>query len=286
MDAHDIVCVHTIVGYQAGGNAAHFTTGASGRIVQARDTIYKSAANKNGNHRVVAIENEDHGSAYGAWSGSDVPGFTDEQAEAVAKILAWAHKEHGIPLELVPDSKPGRRGVAYHRQGIDPWRVDGGELWTDFRGKVCPGDRRISQLINHIIPRARVLAGLARAASEDDDMAADFTYRNLKAGDKGDMHWYQTETYDVAVETQRRVTTGNATVAGLTAAVDALAKGQNVAAAVDEAVAKHMPTAEQMAAAQTAALRQVLPEFLGEDNAEQANAIVDALVARLARTAD
>lgn len=202
MDAHDIVCVHTIVGYQAGGTAAHFTTGASGKIVQARDTIYKSAANFNGNHRVIAIENEDHGPAYGSWSGSNVPRFTAAQAEAIAKILVWAHKVHGIPLSLIPDSKPGRRGVAYHRQGIDPWRVPGGELWTKFPGKVCPGDKRVAQLVNEIIPRARVLAGAAPAPTEDDMplTAAEkqeiahlcalevWGYMNKDAGDTVDMH--------------------------------------------------------------------------------------------------
>jgi len=165
MGTWDVICVHTIVGYQSGGNAAHFTTGASGRIVQARDTHYRSAANLNGNWRVIAIENEDHGPAYGSWSGSNVPGFTDAQSEAIAKILAWAHRAHNIPLQLVADSKIGRRGVAYHRQGIDPYRVAGGEVWSSSRGKVCPGDIRIVQLLSEIIPRARVLAGM------EDDMA-------------------------------------------------------------------------------------------------------------------
>jgi hypothetical protein len=168
MSAHDICVVHTIVGYQAGGNAAHWTTGASGKIVQARDTIYCSAANLNGNRHALAIENEDHGPAYGTWSGSNVPRFTAAQAESIAKILVWCHRVHNIPLALIPDSKPGRRGIAYHRQGIDPWRVVGGELWTSFPGKVCPGDRRIAQLINEIIPRACVLAGLEDDVTPDD----------------------------------------------------------------------------------------------------------------------
>lgn len=194
MSAHDIVCIHTIVGYQSGGNAAHFTTGASGKIVQARDTKYRSAANLNGNYRVVAIENEDHGAAYGSWSGSAVPRFTAEQAEAIAKILVWAHRTHGIPLSLVPDSKPGRRGIAYHRQGCDPYRVAGGELWSSAYGKVCPGDRRIAQLINEIIPRARALAS---GTTTEDDMTSE-----------------QAATLDytkrVAVENQDRINQANA----------------------------------------------------------------------------
>ncbi|MFI7678573.1 N-acetylmuramoyl-L-alanine amidase [Actinophytocola sp. NPDC049390] len=197
MSTWDIVCVHTIVGYQSGGNAAHFTTGASGRIVQARDTRHRSAANLNGNWHVIAIENEDHGSAYGAWSGSNVPRFTAAQAEAIAKILVWAHRAHGIPLTLVPDSKVGRRGIAYHRQGCDPYRVAGGELWSSAYGKVCPGDRRITQLINEIIPRARALA-----SGTEDDM----TEAQAKQLDY---------TMRVAVENQSRINEANAALGKL-----------------------------------------------------------------------
>jgi hypothetical protein len=164
---YDIVCVHTIVGY-APAHAAHFSTHSTGQIGQSRDTKYRSAANYNGNHRIIAIENEDFGPPYGPWSGSDVPGFTAAQMESIAQILAWAYHTHGIPLVLCPDSRPGSRGIAYHRQGIDGnWagfdfggRVTGGEVWTKSTGKVCPGDRRIHQLIDVIIPRARRIAGL------------------------------------------------------------------------------------------------------------------------------
>lgn len=179
MTRWDVVCIHTIVGFAAGGKPAHFTTDAKGTIVQVRDTVHRSAANLNGNHRVIAVENEDHGSAYGAWSGSNVPPFTAAQCEAIAKICVWAHQTHGIPLVLCPDSKPTSRGIAYHRQGIDGnWggyayggRVPGGEVWSTSSGKVCPGDRRIRQLINVIIPRARVLAGSQQSQQEVDDVS-------------------------------------------------------------------------------------------------------------------
>lgn len=175
MTRHDILTIHTIVGYQSGGNAAHWTTGASGRIVQARDTRYCSAANLNGNWHTLAIENEDTGPAY-KWVNGEVPRFTAAQAESIAEILAWCHKVHDIPLSIVPDSKVGRRGIAYHRQGIDGnfagldfgGRVVGGELWSSHFGKVCPGDNRIHQLINEIIPRARQLVAPAEEVEEDD----------------------------------------------------------------------------------------------------------------------
>lgn len=193
MSRYDIVCVHTIVGY-APASAAHFSTRWDGYVYQSRDTRYRSAANLNGNHRIISIENEDHGAAFGTWNTSDgrqVPGFTAAQVEAIAKICAWAHKTHGVPLVLCPDSKPTSRGIAYHRQGCDGnfsgyqygGRVAGGELWSTAAGKVCPGDRRINQLVTQIIPRARQLAGL--------DRPEDSTVKNLiLAREKGgDAHW-------------------------------------------------------------------------------------------------
>lgn len=153
MNRYDIVCVHTIVGF-APAHAAHFSVHANGTIVQSRDTAFQSAANLDGNPRVIAVENEDHGPAFGDRAGSAVPPLTDAQVVANARILRWAHATHGIPLHLCPDSRPGSRGLAYHRQGINgnfgplrfPGRVAGGEVWSEHFGKVCPGDARIAQL--------------------------------------------------------------------------------------------------------------------------------------------
>lgn len=162
MERYDIVCVHTIVGF-APAHAAHFSVRANGEILQSRDTKYRSAANLEGNHRVIAIENEDHGRAFPDWSGSNVPSLTPEQVEANAKILAWSHRTHGIPLGISPNSRSTSRGLGYHRQGIDgnfdpPFlgRVPGGEHWSESRGKVCPGDRRIAQ-VPKILARAEEL---------------------------------------------------------------------------------------------------------------------------------
>lgn len=171
MSRYDIVCIHTIVGY-APAHAAHFSTDGNGKIYQSRDTRYRSAANLNGNHRVISIENADHGSDFPRWNtnGSDVPAFTKDQIEAIAKILAWANKTHGIPLKACPNSRPGSKGIAFHRQGIDGnfsnGRVSGGELWSSARGKVCPGDRRIAQ-IPQIIARAKQLVGGAPTEPKD-----------------------------------------------------------------------------------------------------------------------
>lgn len=155
MSRYDIVCVHTIVGY-APAHAAHFSVKLDGTILQSRDTKYRSAANLDGNYRVIAIENED--------AAKDIP-LTPEQVVSNARILAWAHKTHGTPLQLAPNSKPTSRGLAYHRQGIDgnfggyryPGRVSGGEHWSETFGKVCPRDKRIAQL-PEILRRAKLIA--------------------------------------------------------------------------------------------------------------------------------
>lgn len=199
MERYDVVCVHTIVGY-APAHAAHFSTHADGQIDQSRDTRWRSAANLHGNPRVLSIENEDHGPAFGKWSGSDVPPLTDEQVEANARILAWAHETHGVPLQLCPDSRPGSRGLAYHRQGIDgsfgsydfPGRVEGGEVWTTAYGKVCPGDARIAQL-PAILRRAKQIVGegkdwLAMATkTEVEDVVTEVVRRELRAAFRDDL---------------------------------------------------------------------------------------------------
>jgi hypothetical protein len=172
MENYDIVCAHTIVGHDP-AHAAHFSTGNDGLISQSRDTKFQSAANLEGNPRVIAIENED---TPPGWS-NDLD-FTKAQIESIAKIIVWCHKTHGIPIVPCPDSKPGSRGIAYHRQGIDgnfgPFeydgRVPGGEQWSTSKGKMCPGDRRIKTLLEVIIPRARVLAGLD---NPEEDMPLD-----------------------------------------------------------------------------------------------------------------
>lgn len=174
MARYDIVCVHTIVGF-APAHAAHFSTWKSGRIGQSRDTAFQSAANLHGNHRVLSIENED--------AAQDVP-LSPEQVEACARILAWAHRVHGVPLQLCPDSRPGSRGLAYHRQGIDgnfgtfrfPGRVSGGEVWSSSFGKVCPRDVRIAQLPD-ILARAKQLI-------EGDDMFTEADSKRLERIEK------------------------------------------------------------------------------------------------------
>src|SRR4051794_41971879 len=75
MTAHDIICIHTMVGGLIGtdsyfrqgnglgyaGTESHFGTGGYGEKVQWQDTAYQAEANLHGNWDVLSIENPDMG---------------------------------------------------------------------------------------------------------------------------------------------------------------------------------------------------------------------------------
>jgi len=176
MDRHDIVGLHTMAGTFAGtndyfhqngfgGTESHFGLAGSGRLKQWQDLDHTADANNEGNGRVISIETADMGETFPKWGGSDVPAWTAQQLDKIVVLVRWLCDHYDIPKQLIPDTKPGRRGIGYHRQGIPgnfgpPYRgkVTGGELWTVLPkgfGKPCPGDRRIRQLIEIVIPRVR-----------------------------------------------------------------------------------------------------------------------------------
>lgn len=178
MAAHDVVVLHTMAGSLAGtdamfhrngygGTESHFGVGAGELVYQWQDLDYTADAQLDGNRRCISIETADTGAPFPRWSGSDVPAWTAEQVYVLARLVAWLAQRYAIPLQLIPDTRPGRRGVGYHRQGIDPWRVAGGERWSSAAGKVCPGDRRVAQ-VPEVIERARRIAHGTEQAEEDD----------------------------------------------------------------------------------------------------------------------
>ncbi len=103
------------------------------------DTIYRAPAQLEGNPTLISFESQ-------GGVGADLDnGWTGPQMERIAWCLAQCHKIHGTPLPPMPDSLSSRTGTGHHRLGIDPWRVDNGELWSRSFGKVCPGDARMAQ---------------------------------------------------------------------------------------------------------------------------------------------
>jgi hypothetical protein len=161
LDARFIV-VHTMAGTLSGSEAfftpggrpySHFGTRADGHIRQWQDLRFRAASDRFGNPFSISIENEDHGPAFPAWSGSDVPRFTPAQANSLVVLLSWLCHRFGLPKKAISSSCPNERGIGWHRFGIDPYRNPNCPSWSKSRGKACPGDRRIAQLRDEIIPR-------------------------------------------------------------------------------------------------------------------------------------
>jgi hypothetical protein len=158
------VCNHVAVseaaslfGYfnQPGNPTSHFYVRRDGTVEQYVDTQFRAPAQLEGNSSMIGIETQ------GGVRNVDTEPWTESQVDALARIAAWANRVHGIPLVRMPDSLPSTRGIGYHRLGVDPWRVSGGERWSQSYGKVCPGAGKIAQ-----IPR---IIALARQGGQGDD---------------------------------------------------------------------------------------------------------------------
>ena len=253
MTGHDIVCLHTMVGYLSStdayfrtangagyqGTESHFgvggrwgkdgTLGLDGTVWQWQDIAYQADANLDGNPTTISIETADN-------AARPIKPWTPLQCEAIAQILAWlcsreAHAEcpsswtchrEGIPLAVIPDTKPGRRGIGYHRQGCDPWRVNGGVKWSGSSGKDCPTEARIAQ-IPAVIARAIEI-------TQGDDMTAE------QAAQLQDIHDRQIPLVHAAL--QATLASVGAQVATLAAAVQAVGAGQSIDPAVLTAAAE------------------------------------------------
>lgn len=180
----DLCCWHTAVSSSLAGTWNYFNTGAGGRGVystgmigggwgadlrdgldgvawQMQDSDLRCAANLDGNWHIIAWETSDN-------AVRPIQPWTPKQCDKIVEIAVETYYLDDIPLVVVPDSLPGRRGHAYHRLGVDPYRVAGGELWSTAYGKDCPTDPRIAQLPDLIERARRIVAG-----EEDDVQIAD-----------------------------------------------------------------------------------------------------------------
>lgn len=168
------IILHTMVGSLTGtdsyfrsgngpgydGTESHFGVGYDGMVYQWQDSDYQADAQLEGNDDGLSIETADTGTGFPSWTGSNVPAWTSAQLDAIVDILVWACKTHNIPATLIADTADDTRGIGYHRQGIDPWRKAGCERYSTSYGKICPGDNRVKQLTETVIPRVQaILAG-------------------------------------------------------------------------------------------------------------------------------
>lgn len=166
--AHVAVAESASLRPAAGGNSWHFYLPRSGPAIQYIDLDRCAYAQLDGNATMVSWESQ------GGVINADGEPWTDNQVEWGARILAHLSETEGVPLQVMPDSLPTSRGLGYHRLGIDPWRVPGGEKWSSAFGKLCPGAAKIAQ-IPRIVARAKQITN---PAPEEDDLP--FTEADLR----------------------------------------------------------------------------------------------------------
>lgn len=114
---------------------SHFYVSEEGRIEQYMDTEIMADANKNANSFAVSIETED---------GAKIRPWTPVQLDALVRLVTWICDTHGIPKRQIPTAYGS--GIGWHVQFGAPGP------WTPV-AKSCPGQPRIDQTRNELIPR-------------------------------------------------------------------------------------------------------------------------------------
>jgi hypothetical protein len=165
------VVIHIMAGSLAGTDSwfrnskaqasSHFGTGKAGALYQWVDTKDRAWAQAGGNRTWLSVENEGQGG----------DSLTSAQMDRCAEVLAWAHKVHGVPLQLA--SGPSGTGLGYHAMGGAAW---GGHT-------SCPGSKIVAQL-PEILKRAKALAG--GAAPKPAEPARKVSLKNIVAAAKAD----------------------------------------------------------------------------------------------------
>lgn len=145
----------SLFGYfnQRGIPDSHFYILKDGTVKQMVDTKYRAFADLEGNDATISIETQ------GGLRNGNTEKWTKKQRKAIAEVVAWVHKTHGIPLKLATNSKLGgsSKGLSWHRLGIDGnfpssgilrgrLQRGGGMKYSTSYGKVCPGDAKIKQI--------------------------------------------------------------------------------------------------------------------------------------------
>lgn len=176
------VVVHIMAGTLEGSQAwfnnataqasSHFGIGKDGELRQWVDTADRAWAQAAGNRDWISVENEG--------VGGDT--LTAAQITANARVLAWAHHEYGVPLQLA--KSPSDRGLGYHAMGGAAW---GGHTQ-------CPGPRIVAQLPT-IVARAKQLVANTQETPVADLTAKDvWSYKNTEQGETSDAYAYLRNT--------------------------------------------------------------------------------------------
>lgn len=150
------------------GPFSHFYVRKDGTVEQYQDTMYRAAADLDGNDNTVSIETWDgYGTALFPLMTYTIPAWTPAQVASLVKLVRWLWETHpSIPHTLAVDSiaGPSSHGLSWHRLGC-PYRTTeanadqriatayaagylkpGGIWYSKASGKTCPGDKRIAQI--------------------------------------------------------------------------------------------------------------------------------------------
>jgi hypothetical protein len=123
--------------------SSHFVVAKDGRVAQVVDTDVAAWTQILGNGHWLSIENE----------GFLPDKLTAGQVEAAAQILARAHRDYGVPLQVA--TSPSGRGLGHHSMG-----AENGVNWGH---SACPGAA--------IIAQKPLIVARAKEIIEGDDMA-------------------------------------------------------------------------------------------------------------------
>lgn len=141
---------------------SHFGLDYDGSMGQYIDTNVRADANTSANNRAISIETASNTSATDKW--------TSAQLRALAELMAWAHRTHGIPARICrSETDPG---FGIHNM-FDGW--SGG-------GTVCPGKARSKQFKEELWPL--FLAAIGDAPKAPD--APVVKVANVQPGKKND----------------------------------------------------------------------------------------------------
>lgn len=134
---------------------SHFGLGYDGRLGQYIGTQTRADANAQANVRAISLESAANLQNSDPW--------TQEQIDSLVRVMDWAAKEHSIPRRKCRSWTDS--GFGYHRM-FPEWSTS---------GTACPGDARVKQFNDIVLPR--VIAGdveedMALSEADIDKVAA------------------------------------------------------------------------------------------------------------------
>lgn len=287
------IVVHEWPGWESRGNGqssayegclVHHTATAYGSaprvLVDGRSDLSgplcNYAGNADGSVTIIAAHPANHAGASGGRSMGPLP-------------VTGLFNKRVMGLEIVYPGDQPMRDAQYRTALVWAWIVTdvlGGSnierarahAETSITGKWDPGDAPGRTINMAAFRRAAVIVG---ANPVEDDMQPTDPVKDPGGGRWGWI-WLNAQANTKAIRTY----TEGTVIPQLAAIRAAIAADRDMAPEdfanmVDEAVRQHTPTVEQTVAGLVTLLKPALLEVLGQDNDDQADAIVDALVARL-----